>query len=186
MYQAQFTSQIFHVPFPPYNRNNTDQLQAPTFHVARDPDATGDHSWTLQLVTLAELTPCPSLSDQASATLQSPSCSHILLFYSRPFLLLQLKSLTSSSKSLSDLPKREALWLEHLPHLLVQTWSCSLFSSLPWMSSHHYCAGCGDRPLLPLLLSKSDSIKGYTVHPTSCFLQDNLLIGPQCHCSVHC
>lgn len=101
MYQAQFASRTFYVPFPPYNRNNTDQLQRPTFLVAGDPGATGDHRWKLQLVTLAELTnsvsqfgwPGLSLSPEPQLLHHSPG------FYSGLFLLLlQPESLTSSSR----------------------------------------------------------------------------------------
>lgn len=85
MYQAQSAPQPFYVPFLPYDRNNTEQLQIPTFPVAGDPDATRDHSWTLQLITLAKLTQCPGLDDWASASLQSPSCSHIPLVFQGAF-----------------------------------------------------------------------------------------------------
>lgn len=172
MYRAQFASRIFYVPFLPYNRNSTDQLQTPTFPGA-DADATGDHSWTLQLVTLAEPTHSAAQFAWLGLSLSlSPSCSLILLVLQWAFPPSSAAWVVPySSRVPFSLPEKEAQWLEHSFPLLVQIWSSFLCTSLPWLSSHHYCAGAGDPPLLPLLLSKSDSNKDYTVYPTSCFLQ---------------
>lgn len=161
-----------------------NQLQTPTFLPC------GRRSWCYSrskldasAITLAKLTRVLVWMSRPSLLSRVPAATSFPWFNSELFLLLQPESLPSSSQGpFSHSWKKSPGAGAFLPFSCFQIWSSFLCCSLPWLSSHHHCGTSTPSPFA----FQVDSNKDCTVHPTMCFLQDNLLIISLCHPSVHC